>query len=149
MPRLGHRGRSPTKDNVPYSYTLTLIGGFLLTAYGCGARNESFDTAKSIPSNSVLEFPASSSRIVVQYGSGQHSAKFHAELTDVKQWIIALQNQNPELNANPSSPDWLADSNEMLRPQAIAHERETFALRMGSPDGFAENLLKFLSLIHI
>ncbi|MGB7328898.1 MAG: hypothetical protein WBD31_28725 [Rubripirellula sp.] len=120
------------------------IACLILATVGCGPTTESFDAATRIPIDSVVEVPPSATQITVTYGSGQHSATFTADESDVDRWVTNLRNLTPELNTSPPSPDWLADANEQLRPTAIAHERDTFALRMGTPNGFSERMVKFV-----
>ncbi|TWU44647.1 hypothetical protein Poly51_59160 [Rubripirellula tenax] len=124
--------------------TNALVACLLIATIGCGPRTETFDNALDVPSGSVVEVPAIATQISVTHLSGQHRATFTADLPDVKQWVNDLRALKPELNANPPSEDSLADANEYLKPTMINEEREAFTLRMGSPSGFTEDMLKFV-----
>ncbi|WP_283435465.1 hypothetical protein [Neorhodopirellula lusitana] len=145
LSRPADRRRSPTEHMiVRHHIVFALIGCLLLLVVGCGASTESFDTVSSIPANSIVEVPSNATQISVTYGSGQHNATFTADTSDVESWVASLRKLKPELNSNPPSPLWLADANEYLKPTLIADERDTFSLRIGSPNGFTEQMLKFI-----
>ncbi|QDT10516.1 hypothetical protein [Planctomycetes bacterium K23_9] len=122
----------------------TLIACSLSFVVGCEPTVESFDAASSIPADSLVDVPPNATQIAITYGSGQHSATFHADANEVNTWVTRLRGLKPELNNNPDSPNWLAGADDVLKPSVIAAERETFVLRMGSPNGFSERLLKFV-----
>ncbi|WP_146416604.1 hypothetical protein [Crateriforma conspicua] len=124
--------------------TNALVAFLLIATIGCAPSTETFGNASDVPEGSVVEVPSNATQIAVTHLSGQHRATFTADLPDVQQWVDDLRALKPELNSNPRPPDWLADANEYLKPELINEERDTFALRMGSPSGFSEHLLKFV-----
>lgn len=128
------------RQNTP----IALVACLLIVATGCGPSTETFDTTSGIPNGSVVEVPSGATRIAVTRLSGQHRATFTTDLPGVQRWVEELRALKPELNSNPPSPKWLGDANESIKPTLIDEERATFALRMGSPSGFSEHMLKFV-----
>ncbi|WP_146577189.1 hypothetical protein [Neorhodopirellula pilleata] len=124
--------------------TNALVACLIVATIGCGPSTETFNSASSVPSNSVIEVPSNATHIAVTHLSGQHRATFTADLQGVQQWVDDLRALKPELNSTPRSPNWLVDANEYLKPTLINEERDTFTLRMGSPSGFSEHMLKFV-----
>lgn len=130
--------------NLLKNSVLWLPSLLLIAAIGCGPKTEVFEDASKMPADSKVEVPPSATKINVIYGSGQHTAMFDANTKDVEPWVEMLRGLNPELNANPPSPHWLADTNEYLKPSKFAEERHTFGLRTRLDEEFNERMLKYV-----
>lgn len=130
--------------NLLMNGVLWLVGLLLVSAIGCGPKTENFADASGVPADSKVEVPPSATKINVIYGSGQHTVMFTAKTSELEPWVEMLRGLNPQLNADPPSPHWLADTNEYLKPSRFAEERHTFGLRTRLDEEFSERMLKYV-----